>query len=235
MGNKNSNKNKNTNNKQDNKYMKELGLKIKELYENDNKNKLEINKTFKPKKDIKFGNSNLKENLESNNLIDICLYITSNLYTKSINHEINPSLYNPILIPQIFENDINFENENLNLMHDSNLIIDMIYKTLCNKNEEKYNNWIPVPVKKEKSLIDDLENFSSIHAQSEGNLSSYDIEGKIINTRNEGNEENKDLFNIKIEEKNKKKEKEKEKEKEKGGNYFLVLINIIFSYKFYFY
>jgi hypothetical protein len=200
MGNKNTNKNSNFN--QNDKFLKDIETNIEDLYKKDKRNILEINKTFKPKKENKLRNSNLKENFESNDNIDYCLYIISNLFTKSINHEINTSLYNPLLIPQIFENDINSED----LIKDNNFIIDMIYKTHLNKNEGKYNNWIPE--KKEKSLLDELENFSSIHALSEGNLSSYDIEGKVIHTRQE---ENKEIFNNnnKIDEKNNKKDKDK--------------------------
>ena len=106
--------------------------------------------------------------------------LSSNLITKSINHEVNTTFYNSILIHKLFEN-----NSAENLSKDNNMIIDWIYKTLLSKKEGKYDNWIPEI--NENNWLDKLKNCSSIHAQTEVNLSSYEISGKEISIENETN------------------------------------------------
>lgn len=182
--------------------LEEIKRKITNFTKSDKRNFLDINKTFKPKKDNKFQSCNLKEYMESHNILDFCLDLSSNLFTKSINHEVSSSIYNAILIAQIFENKSNSEN----LTKDNNMIIDWIYKTHLNKNVGKFDNWIPEI--KERNLLDKLENFSSIHAQTEVNLSSYDIDGKVLPTK---------LEEHKIEEVDKKFSNKIKKDKEKEG------------------
>ncbi len=146
--------------------------------------------------------SNLNENLQSNNILDFCLDITSNLINKTLNHEVNTTFYKSILINKISEN--NSDSDILN--QQNNLIINWIYQTLLNDKAGKYDNWIPEI--NENSWLDKLNNVSSIHANSDMNISSYQLSEKDIsindkkfkikrkkNTRNKDKKSNDIEFN----------------------------------------
>lgn len=125
----------------------------------------------KPKKVQK---SNLKENLESNNIFDFCLDLTSCMISKSLNHEINTTFYKSVLINKISEN--NSDSEILN--QQNNMMINWIYKTLLAEKEGKYDNWVPDV--KENNWLEKLNHVSSIHANSDVNVSSYQLSDKDL-------------------------------------------------------
>ncbi len=125
----------------------------------------------KPKKVQK---SNLKENLESNNILDFCLDLTSCLINKSLNHEVNTTFYKSLLINKVSENNCDSEI----LTQQNNMMINWIYKTLLSDKAGKYDNWVPEV--HENNWLDKLNHVSSIHANSEMNLSSYQLSDKDL-------------------------------------------------------
>ena len=190
MGNKNSLK-QNTNVKEENKKIIEELLKGITKYLKADKTTNEcltgINnlKNFinKPKKVEK---SNLNENLESKNIFDFCLDLTSCLINKSLNHEINTSFYKSLLINKVSEN--NSDSEILN--QQNNMMINWIYKTILSEKAGRYDNWVPDI--KENNWLNKLNHVSSIHANSDVNVSSNQLSDNDLSI-----DENKKIRKIK--------------------------------------
>ena len=135
MGNKNSKKRQASKEKENTEALNDLQLKINKLIKPDKSKKdtlFNINNIINQKQNT-FEKSNLKENLESNNILDFCLDLSSNLITKSINHETNTNFYSSILVHKFFPNDSNAEN----LSENNNRVIDYIYKSMQNDNKSK--------------------------------------------------------------------------------------------------
>jgi len=195
MGNKNSSQQTNNNNlENDKKYFQELKKGITKYLKSDkstNEYLTNINNIQKFNKIKKLEKSNLKENLESNNIFDFCLELTSCLINKSLNHEINTTFYKSFLINKFSEN-----NSDLNILNEqNNMMINWIYKTLLSEKTGKYDNW--VPDLKENNWLDKLNHVSSIHANSEVNISSYQLSDKDISL--EGKNKKMKNKNAKIE------------------------------------
>lgn len=151
-------------------------------------------KAFHKKKYIK---SNLRENLESTHIVDYSLDLASVLINTSINHETNNTLYKSLTIHKLAE--LNLDSEFLNSQN--NMLINWMYKTLLSGKAGKYDNFIPQI--KENNWLDKLNHVSSIHAQSDINISSYQLSDNNLSLYNEKNKKKK----LKLEKMNSDKDK----------------------------
>lgn len=181
MGNKNSaQQNTNLKNEENNKILEKLKIGISKYLKSDKTTNecLNVNKNNNFNIFRQIQKSNLKENLESNNILDFCLELSSSLIGKSLNHEINTTFYNSVTIHKLYE----FTSDADIMNQQNNLVIDWIHKTLLKNKIGKYDNWLPQ--KKESNWLDKLYHVSSIRAQSDINISSYEISNNDVSLDN---------------------------------------------------
>jgi hypothetical protein len=145
-----------------------------------------------------FQRSNIQKIMKNKIVVDDSLEHLSDLIGRSINHEVNSTIYNTVSIPRISSEIPNILNNQENspmptpfdiefLADQSTLIIEWLYKTLLmgKQKENRYEKWVPLEGYKimkgqDGSFID----VSSIH-QEEG-VESYILENKEISLANAG-------------------------------------------------